>query len=221
MEKICFLKLLLILPIHILASKPDTLFVTNMQYKSQSFPFTHHNSISSFVHLTPQKILKITLFKNYSIQKFMLSLQQKRCLRDFIMVNHNIYRFLSFCLKTDSFSSEKSRSFATEIDDTQNKIFQIAVVCHYRSRPNIKYLGQQWSFVKEIDRRQCKFIYAWNYNRKRNVYSGFSIVTMRRAAINFFCVGSCKNLHLGILITRHFMIVALFKVVVGCNSFIY
>ena len=41
-----FFKLLLILPIPKLATKRETLFVTNTYYKSQSSPFIYHKSIS-------------------------------------------------------------------------------------------------------------------------------------------------------------------------------
>ena len=34
------------------------------EYKIQKFLFIHHKSISSFVHLTSQKILKMAIFKN-------------------------------------------------------------------------------------------------------------------------------------------------------------
>ena len=35
-----------------------------MEYKIRKFLFIHHQMISSFVHLTSQKVLKMEMFKN-------------------------------------------------------------------------------------------------------------------------------------------------------------
>ena len=35
-----------------------------MEYKIRKFLFIHHKLISSFVHLTSQKVLKMEMFKN-------------------------------------------------------------------------------------------------------------------------------------------------------------
>ena len=59
-----FFQLQLILPIRKLAIKRGTFFISNTEYKIRKFLFIHHKSISSFVHLTSQKILKMAMFKN-------------------------------------------------------------------------------------------------------------------------------------------------------------
>ena len=70
-----FFKLLLILPIHNLTAKPDTLFVTNSSIKTKvPHSFTKSRS-ARLVHLTSEKVLKMTIFKNYSTVEVHVSLQ--------------------------------------------------------------------------------------------------------------------------------------------------
>ena len=60
-------------------------------------------------------------------------------------------------------------------------------------------------------------------NVRRNVNSGFSIVTIRRVAIVYFELGVAKKFLQKKLITRHFMITVFLclEVVHDCNIVIY
>ena len=62
-QNMFFFKLLLILPTRKLATKRGTFFISYTEYKIRKFLFIYHKSISSFVHLTSQKVLKIALVK--------------------------------------------------------------------------------------------------------------------------------------------------------------
>ena len=51
-------------PYRKLAIKRSKFFISYAEYKIWKFLFIHHKSISSFVNLTSQKVLKMTMFKN-------------------------------------------------------------------------------------------------------------------------------------------------------------
>ena len=64
-DKTCFFfKLLLIFPICRSAITRRTFFISYTEYEIWKFLFILHKSISSFVHLISQKVLKMAMFKN-------------------------------------------------------------------------------------------------------------------------------------------------------------
>ena len=64
-DKTCFfLQITANSPYRKLAIKRGTFFISYTEYKIRKFLFIHHKSISSFVHLTSQKVLKMAFFKN-------------------------------------------------------------------------------------------------------------------------------------------------------------
>ena len=85
-----FFKLLLVLPIRKLAIKCGTFFISYAEYKIQKFLFIYDKSISSFVHLKSQKVLKMAIFK-IKLPKSSCYHQRKSCaIREFLVVNHGI-----------------------------------------------------------------------------------------------------------------------------------
>ena len=62
-DKTCFfLQITANSPYRKLAIKRGTFFISYTEYKIRKFLFIHHKSISSFVHLTSQKVLKMAMF---------------------------------------------------------------------------------------------------------------------------------------------------------------
>ena len=66
-------------------------------------------------------------------------------------------------------------------------------------------------FLPDLEKYVILMDKLWNYNIRRTANSGFSIVTMRWVTIIFFELGVVKNFIQEFLMTRHFMIISLFK----------